>query len=266
IANQSPGDCKINVCDGTGGFTIQNDDTDPLVDGNACTLDLCNMGNPENPPVMDGTSCNTNGGTCVAGTCEPALILVRVGAGGSVWRSSATPVFAEKRTIGGSLLATIPMPTMAAGANLACTLSGTANAEGQVQLSVDGRFATLACYAAAVGTANVSTSAAATINRVAARLDATGAVDTSTALATAFDLQPVRSAFTTDGTAFWLAGGTSGATNGVYATTFAATTGEVQVLAAPNAPRIVSVYGGQLYCDSPTAPFQNVFSIGTGTP
>src|SRR5262249_58679181 len=56
------------------------------------------------------------------------------------------------------------------------------------------------------------------------------------------------------------------ATNGVYATTFAATTGEVQVLAAPNAPRIVSVFGGQLYCDSPTAPFQNVFSIGTGTP
>jgi hypothetical protein len=266
ISTQTTGDCKENVCDGSGGFTVQNDDTDVFVDGNACTQDLCSMGTPENPPVTDGTSCDTNGGTCVSGTCEPAFFVVRVGDGGSALTSAATPVFAEKRTIGGSLLATIPLPTTAAGADLQCTLSGNANAEGQLQLSSDGRFATLGCYAAAVGTANVSTSPAATVNRVAARLDATGAVDTSTALATAFDGEPVRSAFTTDGTAFWLAGGTTGTPNGVFATSFAATTGEVQVLATPNAPRVVSVFGGQLYCDSPTAGFQNVFSIGTGTP
>src|SRR5262249_21428596 len=193
---------------GTGGVTIQNDDSDPIVDGNACTLDLCSNGVASNPPEPDGAACDMNGSTCANAICEPAFVVVRVGDGSGALTAAATPVFLEKRTFAGALIGSpIALPTAGAGSNLACTLSGMAQAEGQVQTSSDGRFATFACYAAAPGTANVSTTAASTINRVAARLDATGGVDTSTALAMAFDLQPGRSAFTTDGTTLWLARG-----------------------------------------------------------
>jgi hypothetical protein len=59
---QTAGDCKANVCDGAGSTTVQNDDKDVPVDGNACTDDACTAGVPSNPPSAAETICAQNGG------------------------------------------------------------------------------------------------------------------------------------------------------------------------------------------------------------
>jgi hypothetical protein len=64
---QTPGDCKLAVCDGMGGVTQQPDDSDVPVDGKACTSDVCMNGVPSNPALPAHTSCNQNGGTMCDG-------------------------------------------------------------------------------------------------------------------------------------------------------------------------------------------------------
>lgn len=68
---QTAGDCKKVMCDGAGAVSSQNDDTDPTVDGNQCTDDLCSNGTPSNPTKALNTACTQSGGkVCSAsGAC-----------------------------------------------------------------------------------------------------------------------------------------------------------------------------------------------------
>ncbi|MDI1433526.1 hypothetical protein [Polyangium sorediatum] len=80
-ALQTAGNCKKIVCNGNGGTTEVNDDTDKPNDNNACTTDTCSSGTGNSSPVMQGTACgmnqvcNSNGG-CVgcntAADCQGA--------------------------------------------------------------------------------------------------------------------------------------------------------------------------------------------------
>ena len=65
---QTASDCKKAVCDGSGGTTMQTDDTDLPNDNNACTTDVCTSGVVSHGTVANGASC---GGslTCLNGTC-----------------------------------------------------------------------------------------------------------------------------------------------------------------------------------------------------
>src|SRR5262249_31557091 len=143
-STQTLHDCKDQVCDGNGGTTTQNNDTDTPFDNETCTSDVCTNGVPSNPPVdvgttcsesggiecdgsghcvecvmpsecpgtdtvcrfrtcaggtcgfanaTDGTACDANGGTCVAGECQPAFTVVRVGTGAAALTGSATDTF-----------------------------------------------------------------------------------------------------------------------------------------------------------------------------
>jgi hypothetical protein len=68
---QSPGDCRVKVCDGQGDSRNQIDDTDLPDDSNPCTDNVCTNGSFSNPPLPAGTDC-ANGGTCDgAGNCVP---------------------------------------------------------------------------------------------------------------------------------------------------------------------------------------------------
>jgi hypothetical protein len=57
VSSQTPGDCKENRCNGSGGITAVNLNSDLPVDGNPCTKDVCTNGVPSNPPESAGTSC-----------------------------------------------------------------------------------------------------------------------------------------------------------------------------------------------------------------
>lgn len=64
---QIPGDCKLSVC--KGGLVVRiNDPTDPLDDGNACTVDECDGSGPEVQPVQSGTVCILDAGG--PGVCD----------------------------------------------------------------------------------------------------------------------------------------------------------------------------------------------------
>src|SRR4029078_5008962 len=73
--SQTAGDCKRVQCDGQGQTTTVNDDTDKLVDGNACTKDLCNGGIASNPPEDSGTTCSQNNvSRCNGSGSAPACV------------------------------------------------------------------------------------------------------------------------------------------------------------------------------------------------
>lgn len=69
---QTAGDCKKQVCDGTGNANAINDDTDvPVDDGSQCTSEKCAMGVPLHTPLTLGAACSQAGGTKCdgAGAC-----------------------------------------------------------------------------------------------------------------------------------------------------------------------------------------------------
>ncbi|MBK9267008.1 MAG: proprotein convertase P-domain-containing protein [Polyangiaceae bacterium] len=59
---QTAGDCKIEVCDGSGLAIQNNDDTDVPDDSEACTTDTCDMGTPSHTNVAQGSDCTPPGG------------------------------------------------------------------------------------------------------------------------------------------------------------------------------------------------------------
>jgi hypothetical protein len=75
VPGQIGGDCKRNVCNGSGSTVVVADNGDLPVDGNGCTIDQCTGGNPSNPPQPSGTSCNESGGTrCNGSPTTPACV------------------------------------------------------------------------------------------------------------------------------------------------------------------------------------------------
>lgn len=71
LASQTNGNCQDAVCDGTGGTTTVNNNSDIPVDALDCTIGVCNMGVGSQSPVTSGTACDDNGGQVCdgAGAC-----------------------------------------------------------------------------------------------------------------------------------------------------------------------------------------------------
>lgn len=67
------GNCKIEVCNGAGQSTIENDDMDtPMDDGNPCTIEACTNGTASTMNASTGAACP--GGKCDANaTCVECL-------------------------------------------------------------------------------------------------------------------------------------------------------------------------------------------------
>jgi formylglycine-generating enzyme required for sulfatase activity len=72
---QVTGDCKRKQCDGNGGITDAVYDADVPVDFNQCSGDVCTAGQPSNPSLPSGTTCNQNGGQVCngAGACVECI-------------------------------------------------------------------------------------------------------------------------------------------------------------------------------------------------
>jgi hypothetical protein len=260
-SSQTAGDCLENQCDGAGNIVVNNKDTDLPNDNNQCTNDSCSLGTKLFTNTTYGTLCAQNSGQICngGGSCiSPTFRVVRVGTGAAL-TSAATAVFVEEYTQSGLLVGTLTLPTAVSGSNRILTMSGTASSEGGMSLSGDGHYVALAGYDAATGTATVATTAVATFNRIAGRIDASGTINTTTRFTTGFDLNNIRGAATNDGTGFW-AGGAGSATKGVWYLALGASGGtQLNSAIATNWPTVVA---GQLYCSSAKSP--NVFTVGTG--
>ncbi len=199
------------------------------------------------------------------------LIVVRAGDGALALGSTAAATFVDQfdRITPGPTLSTIALPTAVAGANQPVTLQGTATSEGFITQTVDGNHLLVAGYAAIPGAASPNGAASATVNRVVARIDLSGAIDSSTALTDAHNAGSIRSAVSVDGTSFWTSGAGStlaGTNRGMAWASGVGATTSVQIPSTLTNGRVAAIYNGQLYVSSAAGGTFGVSAVGTGLP
>lgn len=194
------------------------------------------------------------------------LLVSRVGDGAAALGSAATARFLDEYTQAGVFVQTIALPTAPSGTNLAFTDSGSATSNGFVTQSVDGRFFLTAGYAAAPGTASVTGTTSAVVNRVVGRIGIDGSVDTSTALTDAYSGNNFRGVASTDGSMFWTSGTGSGTTPGARHVVSLGATTSIQLSTTVTNLRCINIVNGQLYCSSASGAFLGVSTVGTGLP
>jgi hypothetical protein len=133
---------------------------------------------------------------------------------------------------GGAPIQTIALPSTDASGQHALTATGLSTSEGEISRSPDGRYLTITGYDAVVGAngpvvntvqEGLTSTAPTDVARTIGRVDGNGLVDTSTALGDANTPSIIRSATTSDGTHFLVAGGNGG----LLSTTLGATTTSV---------------------------------------
>lgn len=193
------------------------------------------------------------------------VVVYRVGTGTAALANTATAVFLDEYTPAGVLVRSLTMPTTTAGTQRRITASGSANSEGLMQRSADGRFLIATGYDASLTTGSLTTSTGATIPRVIARIAANGSVNTTTALTgTAITNNP-RSATSADGSAFWFGAAAGGLR---YALLGSTSSVDLTSTALLTNVRQTAIFGGQLYASSSsgTNTFKGINSIGSGLP
>ncbi|MGI4865191.1 MAG: T9SS type A sorting domain-containing protein [Janthinobacterium lividum] len=190
------------------------------------------------------------------------VAVVRVGDGSATLTTAATAEFVDEYTLSGTKVQSIALPTADNGTARAFTNSGTATSD-NITRSADGRYLLLTGYNAVPGTAGIVTSTVATANRLVARIAADGAVNTSTIINDAFSGSNIRSAVSTDGSAFYVSGGNSGIRYVPFGNT-----GPTTALSGGTVVnfRILGIYGGNLYASSATNSNYGINQIGTGLP
>ncbi len=182
------------------------------------------------------------------------FVVYRIGAGGASLSGVATAVFLDEYTTSGTLIETIPMPTVAgaSGSNQALLASGNAPGDGELNLSPDGTRLVLTGYDASVGEGpTIDTTSSASVPRVVGIVGASGSVNTTTALT---DVEGnIRAADTTNGTSIYVSSSTSGA---AYTTLGASTSTSLE--SSESNLRDIFVINGQLYVSS-----QDQLEVGT---
>ncbi|HUI27231.1 MAG TPA: hypothetical protein VL403_14205, partial [Candidatus Kryptonia bacterium] len=218
--------------------------------------------------ALAATATSTATATPTAGPFTAGHVVVyRVGDGTTTLGSAGVPVFLDEYTATGTLVQSVPLPTVASGSNNPLVASGTAGTEGQLTRSADGRYLILTGYAAAVGTANLTKSTADVVARTVGRVDSAGTVDTSTAVTDFSSGDKPRGACSTDGTDVWLScgGKATGTTDNVHYTTLGSST-SIQLSTTFPDSREINVYGGQLYISSQNNAGSVIGAVGVGTP
>ncbi|MGI4730628.1 MAG: beta strand repeat-containing protein, partial [Janthinobacterium lividum] len=192
------------------------------------------------------------------------VVVYRVGTGSAALTSAATAVFLDEYSPTGTLVQSIALPTAIVGSNQALTASGTAGSEGLVNLSADGHYLVLTGYDAAAGLAGVAataTTGAGATPRTIGRVDATGAIDTTTTT-TAFSGNNIRSATSADGSSFYA----DGAATGVVLQPFGGSGTGTLVSSTVVNDRSIEEFGGNLYFSTGAGTARGIYEVGTGLP
>ena len=202
------------------------------------------------------------GVSCGPGSNNAAVVVYRVGDGGaaSPLLNTGNVVYLDAFTAGGALGCSTALPTTASGMNHSLIASGTATSEGLISRSTDGHFIVLAGYGGTLGVSSLSGTTSSATPRVVGRVDAAGAIDTTTALTDWASANNPRSVASTDGTNLWL----GGAAGSVRFATLGSTTSTQLNTTLVNI-RQVGIFGGQLFESSSSSTFR-LTTVGTGLP
>lgn len=186
------------------------------------------------------------------------ILVVQVGDGVAAPSTNAAPVSLIEYTPAGVQVQVFSLPST--GAN-ACTLRGNGSTEGQLHISANGQYFTMAGYAVAAGTANPATSGNI---RTVARLKMDGTLDTTTHMdATLASGSDIRACVSNTGSEFWVSTGDKSV---IYLPTFGATQAGTQLSTTVSNLRDVAIFGGNLYINSASGSFHGAAQVGTGLP
>lgn len=191
------------------------------------------------------------------------LAVYRVGSGASSLVNTGNPVFIDEYTPTGTLVQSIALPSsVGAPPAYACVGSGTATSEGMLSRSADGRYLLIPCYSSNLpAAASLSGTTGTAVPRVVARMDGTGAIDTSTALTDYASGNNPRSAASSNGLDLWVSGGAGGVR---YATLGASTS--TQLSTTVTNLRQSAVFDGQLYVSTSSGSTVRIGAVGSGLP
>jgi hypothetical protein len=191
------------------------------------------------------------------------VVVYRVGDGSGSLVNTGNQVFLDEYTPTGTLVQSIPMPTVASGANKPLVASGTATSEGLLTRSPDGAHLALTGYGSTLpGASSLANSTSANVPRVVGIVDAAGNVDTTTALGDFSSGNNPRSAVTTNGTDIWI----GGASTGIAKTTLGSLTSTSLGTTPVTNIRQVNIFGGQLFSSDSSGSAVRVGSVGLGLP
>ncbi len=197
------------------------------------------------------------------------VVVERDGSGGvEALTSSATPVYLNEFAPGGSLAATLALPTTTSGSNKPLVDSGTSTSDGQLTLSGNGECVLTVGYDAPLGLEKVSESGDKAYPRTVAIINKNGEINTTTALTNFANENNARSATSSECTQLWVGGNGTKTTGGVV---YVAKPGEAtgtQLAETDTNVRQVQVVDGQLYtsADPTKAPSVSIAKWGTGLP
>src|SRR5205814_1706514 len=209
---------------------------------------------PKAAPAKQATAAPALAAAFTAGN----LVVYRVGDGSAALTATATAVFLDEYTPGGTLVQSIAMPTTVNGSNRRLTATGNSSTEGLMTRSVDGNYLIAAGYDTTLGT--TTPGSAATINRVVGRVDINGTIDTTTALND--PTANVRGAASTNGTDLWISCSSNGSRYAPLGTVGSST----QLSTSVTNIRATAIFNNQLYVSSASGAFQGVAAVGSGTP
>jgi hypothetical protein len=258
------------TCDASDGGTSAPDagGTDAGTPADAGGTDA---GTPADAGTDAGAPVDAGGGTDAGTTSDagapPMLAVYRVGDGTTALVNTGSPVFIDEYSTTGTPGTSFALPTVASASNHRLIASGTASSEGLISRSADGHRVVFTGYDVSPGgSTSLAGSASATIPRVIGTLDATGTIDTSTALTDAESGNNPRSATTVDGSTFWL----TGATGGVYYANHGASTSNGLISTTVANLRQVNIFSAQgssqLYVSTSSGSAVRIGTVGTGLP
>ena len=213
----------------------------------------------------------------MAAFTEGNLVVSRIGDGAATLTSAANPIsLAEFTTTGTAQTAVniVSLPSFSTGGNNqgGFTDSGTATSNGMLNRSPNGQFLSLVGIDAQVGTASVTGTSAATANRNVANIPNSGVVSVEARLTDAFTTNNARSAVTTNGDDYWIAGTGTSPTDGVRYVNAATGTPTTSTQIAAGNLRNAAIFGGVLFTSGTTsistynAPSSPPTATATGTP
>jgi len=192
------------------------------------------------------------------------LAVVRFG-DPAVVQSGANPIFIDEYNTKGEKIQTIPLPVSNRGSNFSIVSSSrsSANSDGLLTLSPDGKFISVLGYNTTVGSVYTNSVSAASTPRSVAVLDVSGSVNTSSSFNDVVSSNVTRGVVVNDG-GLYMTGGSAGGIR--YGRMGAGTVGPSStILTTPGGTRKVGIYGGDIYFSQYSDGLSRMFKI-PGTP
>lgn len=193
------------------------------------------------------------------------LIVAQLGDANFTQTGVASPFFLLEITKAGALVQKVPMPFQNAGSNNRVTVSGASTTSAQLNLSPDKKYLATVGYSAPLNTAVAAAQSSAAFPKVIARIDYTGAINSTTLINDGYEGGDLRSAVTTNGTKFWT-GGNGSATSGVRFVNFGSSGSSVGLDNNAKNMRYVNITNSQLFVGSQSGAYVGVNKVGTGLP